>query len=811
MSRDPYMTEKTQGDDLIVQLRGFLDANPTVGHRVLHQIRKLERSFLQRSDVCDAFGDVCAAEDAPEGLKHTPLGKTIRFSQEAAVNDAWVYLAVRLRIASWRYVRIALEELTVEEVTVQDFLRFKEGLATGQHDIDEWLLEIDFGPFSREFPKLQEARSIGRGVEFLNKHLSRQLFDELGDGGERILNFLSIHSYRGQTLMLNEQIRSVPDLRRALRRADDALAGHEPTATWEDVAAPLRALGFETGWGREVSRIRDTMSLLQDLLEAPDPRGLETFLARLPMVFSLAIISPHGYFGQANVLGRPDTGGQVVYILDQVRALETEMRSRLFEQGLDIEPQIVVLTRLIPQAEGTSCDQRLEPVSGTRNARILRVPFRNVSGEVVTHWISRFEVWPYLERYTLDAERELLAELGGRPDLIVGNYSDGNLVATLLSQRLGVTQCNIAHALEKTKYRHSDLFWQDNEAQYHFSCQFTADLIAMNSADFIITSSYQEIAGTRDSVGQYESHMAFTMPRLFRVVNGIDVHDPKFNIVSPGADAAAYFPYGARERRLPHLHAEIEQLIYAQSDGGDARGTLVERDKPLLFTMARLDRIKNIAGLVEWFGASETLRREANLLVISGYVDPERSSDAEEIEQIRHMHALFDRYGLDGQVRWLGLRLPKNLAGELYRYVADGRGAFVQPALFEAFGLTVVEAMASGLPCFATCYGGPSEIIEDGISGFHIDPNHGDAAAERIARFFARVRNEPEYWERISEGALKRVAERYTWQHYAERMMTLSRVYGFWRHVTDLERRETQRYLQALYSLQFRQLARAMA
>jgi sucrose synthase len=600
-------------------------------------------------------------------------------------------------------------------------------------------------------------------------------------------------------------------LRRALRQADDVLAGHEPSARWEEVAAPLRALGFEPGWGREVSRIRDTMRLLQDLLEAPDPRGLETFLARLPMVFSLAIISPHGYFGQANVLGRPDTGGQVVYILDQARALEAEMRSRLFEQGLDIEPQIVVVTRLIPQAEGTSCDQRLEPISGTRNARILRVPFRNASGEVVTHWISRFEVWPYLERYTLDAERELLAELGGRPDLIVGNYSDGNLVATLLSQRLGVTQCNIAHALEKTKYFHSDLFWQKNEAQYHFSCQFTADLIAMNAADFIIASSYQEIAGTRDSVGQYESHVAFTMPNLFRVVNGVDVYDPKFNIVSPGADAAAYFSYTADDRRLPHLHAEIQQLIFGGDDRADARGILEERDKPLLFTMARLDRIKNIAGLVEWFGASDQLREAVNLLVISGHVDPECSSDTEEIEQIRHMHALFDRYGLDRQVRWLGLRLPKNLAGEIYRYVADRRGAFVQPALFEAFGLTVIEAMASGLPCFATCFGGPSEIIEDGVSGFHIDPNHGNAAAERMARFFTRARAEPEYWARISEGALRRVAERYTWQHYAERMMTLTRVYGFWRHVTDLERRETQRYLQTLYSLQFRRLAQAMA
>lgn len=56
-------------------------------------------------------------------------------------------------------------------------------------------------------------------------------------------------------------------------------------------------------------------------------------------------------------------------------------------------------------------------------------------------------------------------------------------------------QCNIAHALEKTKYPDSDIYWKKFEEKYHFSCQFTADLIAMNNADFIITSTYQEIAG----------------------------------------------------------------------------------------------------------------------------------------------------------------------------------------------------------------------------------------------------------------------------------------------------------------------------
>ena len=41
---------------------------------------------------------------------------------------------------------------------------------------------------------------------------------------------------------------------------------------------------------------------------------------------------------------------------------------------------IVVLTRLIPDAHGTSCNERLEPISGCQNARILRVPFRDREG-----------------------------------------------------------------------------------------------------------------------------------------------------------------------------------------------------------------------------------------------------------------------------------------------------------------------------------------------------------------------------------------------------------------------------------------------
>ena len=67
------------------------------------------------------------------------------------------------------------------------------------------------------------------------------------------------------------------------------------------------------------------------------------------------------------------------------------------------------------------------------------------------------------------------------------------LYEVITSRKMGVTNCTIAHALEKTKYLYSALYWHQMEEQYHFSCQFTADMIAMNSADFIITSTFHVI------------------------------------------------------------------------------------------------------------------------------------------------------------------------------------------------------------------------------------------------------------------------------------------------------------------------------
>ncbi|KAH0459940.1 hypothetical protein IEQ34_010603 [Dendrobium chrysotoxum] len=804
---------------------------------------KQGKGMLQPHQILAEYESVIPEADRQK-LKDGVLEDVLKAAQEAIVVPPWVALAIRPRPGVWEYVRVNVSELAVEELSVPEYLQFKEELVDGRlvlkfhgslsRSQSNFTLELDFEPFNASFPRPSLSKSIGNGVQFLNRHLSSKLFHDK-ESLYPLLNFLRHHHYNGMSMMLNDRIQSLSALQGALRKAEGHLLSIPQDTPYSEFNHRFQELGLEKGWGDTAERVHETIHLLLDLLEAPDPCTLENFLGRVPMMFNVVILSPHGYFAQANVLGYPDTGGQVifstnqldvsahpsmcfdlnegfdvqvVYILDQVRALENEMLLRIKQQGLDITPRILIVTRLLPDAVGTTCGQHLEKVIGTEHTHILRVPFRTEKG-IIRKWISRFEVWPYLETYADDVANELARELQATPDLIIGNYSDGNLVASLLAHKLGVTQCTIAHALEKTKYPNSDIYWKNFEDQYHFSCQFTADLIAMNHADFIITSTFQEIAGSKATVGQYESHTAFTLPGLYRVVHGIDVFDPKFNIVSPGADMSIYFSYAEENKRLTALHPEIEELIFSDVENSEHKCVLKDKNKPIIFSMARLDRVKNITGLVEFYGKNPRLKELANLVVVAGD-HAKASKDLEEQEEMKKMYRLIEEYKLDGHIRWISAQMNRVRNGELYRFIADKKGVFVQPAFYEAFGLTVVESMTCGLPTFATVHGGPGEIIVHGVSGFHIDPYQGDKAAELLVNFFEKCKEDSGHWEKISNGAIKRIEEKYTWKLYSERLMTLSGVYGFWKYVSNLDRRETKRYLEMFYALKYRNLAQSV-
>jgi len=140
--------------------------------------------------------------------------------------------------------------------------------------------------------------------------------------------------------------------------------------------------------------------------------------------------------------------------------------------------------------------------------------------------------------------------------------------------------------------------------------------------------------------------------------------------------------------------------------------------------------------------------------------------------------------------------------------IADKNGIFVQPALFEGFGLTVIEAMRSGLPTFATQYGGPLEIIEEGLSGFHIDPVNEEGSAKKIVDFFKKCKKDKDYWDKISKAGIKRVDTAFNWDLYSKNLLSLAKIYGFWKYTTNLEMSEMNAYLDLLYHMLYKPRAK---
>jgi len=84
---------------------------------------------------------------------------------------------------------------------------------------------------------------------------------------------------------------------------------------------------------------------------------------------------------------------------------------------------------------------------------------------------------------------------------------------------------------------------------------------------------------------------------------------------------------------------------------------------------------------------------------------------------------LVGRLKLENHVRFLGF-VPRMKLLELYAKAS----LFVLPSRYEAFSISLVEAMASGLPVIATRVGGMTELIESAKCGFLIDDPPNECA-----------------------------------------------------------------------------------
>jgi len=130
--------------------------------------------------------------------------------------------------------------------------------------------------------------------------------------------------------------------------------------------------------------------------------------------------------------------------------------------------------------------------------------------------------------------------------------------------------------------------------------------------------------------------------------------------------------------------------------------------------------------------------------------------DTPEIEQ-----RLRDTLPRHPNALWINAMVPVEEVTQLYSHAA----VFACPSVYEPFGLINLEAMACEAPVVASGVGGILEVVQDGITGFLVEPARPDQLADKIGRLL----DDPELARRMGQAGRARVEQQFSWDSVAER------------------------------------------
>ena len=77
-------------------------------------------------------------------------------------------------------------------------------------------------------------------------------------------------------------------------------------------------------------------------------------------------------------------------------------------------------------------------------------------------------------------------------------------------------------------------------------------------------------------------------------------------------------------------------------------------------------------------------------------------------------------------------------------------------------------------------------------------------ALSQFLKFLEKIKDDNKYWNNISEAGIRRVNEVYNWKLFSDKLLSLSKLYGFWRYAYDLDNKAMKSYLELIYYTLFK-------
>lgn len=459
----------------------------------------------------------------------------------------------------------------------------------------------------------------------------------------------------------------------------------------------------------------------------------------------IQLFSIHGLVrGTRAELGRDaDTGGQVKYILELARTLG---------EHEDVD-RVDLFTRLIDDREvDKEYAQPIEPLSD--NVQIVRI---QCGGR---KYIRKELLWPHLEEF-ISKTIKFVKTQGRIPHLFHGHYADAGYIAMELAAAFDAPFIFTGHSMgrnKQLKLLNDGINQARIDRQYKMATRIEMEEAIINKADLIVTSTQQEID---NQYGLYDNSS----------------HN-RFSVIPPGIDLDVFFPFYDTKLDSERLSEEVKQIRVTLLD--ELHRFWAHPEKPFILALCRPDQRKNITGLIDAYGTNKELRALANLAIFAGIRSNIKIMEENEQSVLTDMLLQLDRYDLYGK-----LAIPKRHdfdteVPELYRLCAESHGVFVNPALIEPFGITLIEASASGVPIVATNDGGPVDIITNCQNGILVNA----AKPEEIAEALTTILIDQEKWTTFSNNGINGVRNHYAWHSHCDRyIQTLMEKLPMLRHL----------------------------
>ena len=402
-----------------------------------------------------------------------------------------------------------------------------------------------------------------------------------------------------------------------------------------------------------------------------------------------------------------DTGGHITYVLGEMEALA---------RRADISHAEIVTRRFEDARLGGAYAEASETIAP--KCTITRIDSGNPT------YLSKEALARDIPAFT----QALVAELKQRPrlpDIVHAHFADAAEVAAVLKRELGIPFVYTAHSLGIDK---RDCL---TETCASLEARIAGEDRAIAAADAVVASSRDECE---------RQILRYPSARLDRI-----------HRLRPGT----------RQDAATEADREAASALIAPF--------LRHPEKPIVFAVARPVEKKNLALLVDAFGQNENLRERANLVLLAGLRENIESGEAEQRAVLHEILAAIDRHDLYGHVAY-----PKQhdraAVNGMFALTRQTGGVFVNPALTEPYGLTLIEAATHGVPVVATRNGGPVDIVGELQHGVLVNPRDADDVGGAIERLLV----DPAQWRAYSRAGRTNVMGM-TWDAYAAGFARLAR------------------------------------